>query len=80
MADIKKSLGEIFLVVGIVMTIGAGMGFFIVFMGGWSLSLKTRIERLNIPTISSVILVIGISFLVVGIVLRNLAKRKDYIF
>jgi len=75
-ADIKKSLGEIFLVVGIVMTIGAGMGFFIVFMGGWSLSLKTRIERLNIPTISSVILVIGISILVLGIVLRILAKRK----
>ena len=76
MADIKKSLGEIFLVVGIVMTIGAGIGFFIVFMGGWSLSFKARIERLNIPTISSVILVIGISILVVGIVLRNLARRK----
>jgi O-antigen/teichoic acid export membrane protein len=78
-ADIKTSLGNIFRVVGILMTIGGGFGAYFGWFGGlfWAPSfseLKSRYDNLLI--VSIVILVIGISILVVGMVLRNLARRE----
>ena len=64
MADIRKSLGKIFLVVGILLTIVGG--------GFWYNSVFIN----NLLILGSVMLVIGISILVVGIVLLILVRRK----
>jgi len=69
-ADIKKSKGKSSLVVGIILTLAGGFGMAV------SRIFYTVVVQINFFIVSSVILVIGISILVVGIVLRILARRK----
>ena len=71
MADSRKNLGTIFLVVGILITIVSGAGAYLEIMSGW-----TRSVNYNLVILLSVILLIGLIILVVGIVLRNLARQK----
>jgi uncharacterized membrane protein YidH (DUF202 family) len=76
-ADIRKSLGKIFLVLGIILTLAGGwVIFFSRFMAGWYTDPYPRVPYDNSLIVSIIILVIGLSILVVGIVLRILASRK----
>jgi hypothetical protein len=75
-ADIKKVLGKIFRVVGIILVIGGGFGAYLGWQAGVGRDPDIR-ARYDILLMGGVvILVIGIIILVVGLVLRNLVRRK----
>jgi len=73
MTDIKKRLGTLFKVVGIILTLVGGYVVFVIWVAiQWT---GPYAFQINLVILFSVILAIGINILVVGIILRHLARQ-----